>query len=150
MSVFVGCTCVGILTDTRVIKSAIECYQKSSRLAPQDHLPWSNLSAAYFELGDYTNCVEACNRGLDLASQNEHGTAITISKIAGRLVRVCLHRHQYDEAEKLLGRFRDSIPNYNTYEAAIKLGRAVKSAFPDERIARRKVHEQLPRYMAAL
>ncbi|KAK5129040.1 hypothetical protein LTR85_000373 [Meristemomyces frigidus] len=45
---------------------AISYYQRAAGLAPSQAAPWSNLSAAYLELGDYTACDAACRSGLGL------------------------------------------------------------------------------------
>lgn len=41
-------------------------YEQASKLAPEDPSPWSNLSAAHYELGDYAASIAACDSALNL------------------------------------------------------------------------------------
>ena len=58
---------------------AIACYKHAAELAPSEAAPLSNLSAAYFELGQYKACRETCHAALrllddvdDLSAQKLH------------------------------------------------------------------------------
>jgi tetratricopeptide (TPR) repeat protein len=48
------------------IDQAIGCYTQAASLAPSASEPWSNLSAAHFELGDYQACIGNCDGALEL------------------------------------------------------------------------------------
>lgn len=58
---------------------AVACYKRAAELAPSDAIPLSNLSAAYFESGQYTLCLDTCHATLklldndnDLSAQKLH------------------------------------------------------------------------------
>lgn len=46
--------------------AAIILYQQACDAAPLDASPWSNLSAAQYELGDYAASMEAGDKALEL------------------------------------------------------------------------------------
>jgi len=61
------------------LPDAVACYKRAAELAPSDAVPLSNLSAAYFELGQYTACRDTCqtalkllNNGNDVSAQKLH------------------------------------------------------------------------------
>lgn len=67
------------------IAAAIALYEQASQLAPSSTSPWSNLAAAYYELGLYEACIKAAHAGLNLfpeadASQSKSKLAIRMAK----------------------------------------------------------------------
>jgi tetratricopeptide (TPR) repeat protein len=67
------------LHKTGKLLEAVACYKHAAELAPSEAAPLSNLSAAYFELGQYSLCRETCqaalkllNNGNDLSAQKLH------------------------------------------------------------------------------
>ncbi|KAK4635052.1 hypothetical protein CLAFUW4_02176 [Fulvia fulva] len=54
------------LHKARKVDEAIILYQQACDAAPLDASPWSNLSAAQYELGDYAASMEAGDKALEL------------------------------------------------------------------------------------
>lgn len=67
------------LYEAGKLLEAVAYYKQAAELAPSEAAPLSNLSAAYFELGQYTACRETCQAALkllnnrnDLSAQKLH------------------------------------------------------------------------------
>lgn len=54
---------------------AVACYKRAAELAPSEALPLSNLSAAYFELGQYTASRETFQAALKLLNNGDNLSA---------------------------------------------------------------------------
>lgn len=70
---------LSILRSPDVIP-AIVFYERAAELSPQDAAPYSNLSAAFFELGEYGKAIEHCDSGLALATDQAAKQKLRIRK----------------------------------------------------------------------
>lgn len=48
------------------VEEAVQLYNKSIWLDPSQMIAWNNLQALYGELGQIENCLEACNKALEI------------------------------------------------------------------------------------
>jgi tetratricopeptide (TPR) repeat protein len=78
---------------------AIEVYKGAIKLTPDDVIPWSNRSAACFEIGKYQECASASLKALDLAD-NKNTSLRT--KIQLRHCNAYLHLPKPRDADELL------------------------------------------------
>jgi tetratricopeptide (TPR) repeat protein len=90
---------------------AVDCYKRAAELAPSDAVPLSNLSAAYFELGQYTACRHTCQTALELLS---NGDDLSSQKLHMRSLKASLLLKDIDHA-------RDSLANLNPNHERQKL-----------------------------
>ena len=72
---------------------------RASDLDPQSPLPLSNLSAVYFECGNYEACIEAASRSLALAKDGDEALK---KKLRLRLVQAHILTRSPRKAEELL------------------------------------------------
>lgn len=90
---------------------AVDCYKRAAGLAPSDAVPLSNLSAAYFELGQYTVCWDTCQTALKLVS---NGNDLSAQKLHLRSLKASLLLKDIDHA-------RDSLANLDPNDERHKL-----------------------------
>jgi hypothetical protein len=122
-------------------------------------LPWSNLSAAYFEIGDYSRSIQSGLRAFEIARAHDrsHGTSTTATaeqKLAPRLVKSYLHTRQFDSAGQWLDRLSEcqAIPpeELTHYRKALEHAESVWHVFADEKKHRQQLQKRLTRYRPAL
>lgn len=140
--------------------TAIKAYQEASRRAnPDDYLPWSNLSAAYYEVGSFHESIQCAQRALSICQNhgNEDGISSTTTelKLLPRIFRGYLHTHQFDAARQWLHRLADiqspsSIDDLRQYQEALDHAELSWQAFPDEQAYSLRLSAELPRYQPAL
>lgn len=90
---------------------AVARYKRAAELAPSEALPLSNLSAAYFELGQYTACRDTCQTALKLLN---NGDNLSAQKMHLRSLKASLLLKDIDHA-------RDSLANLDPNEERYKL-----------------------------
>lgn len=73
--------------------TAIHSYKQAAALSLSDPLPISNLSAVYFEIGDYVSASESCDKALALTEVGEKK-----QKLCLRKVKASIHMKQYEHA----------------------------------------------------
>ena len=78
---------------------AVACYKRAADLAPSDAVPLSNLSAAYFELGQYTVCRNTCQDSLKLLNNGDH---LSAQKLHLRSLKASLLLKDVDHARESL------------------------------------------------
>ncbi|RAO69330.1 uncharacterized protein BHQ10_005342 [Talaromyces amestolkiae] len=142
------------------LTEAIKAYQEAARRAePDDYLPWSNLSAAYYEVGSFHESIQCAQRALAICQHHGHENGISSTtielKILPRIFRGYLHTHQYDAARQWLHRLADiqspsSVDDLRQYEAALDHAESVWQAFPDEEAYGLRLLAELPRSQPAL
>ncbi|KAL5105909.1 Stress-induced-phosphoprotein 1 [Taenia crassiceps] len=79
----------------RDFSSAIEHYEKAFQLNPKDITFLTNKSAVYFEMGDYTECINTCEKAVDLG-RDLHADYKLIAKALSRI------GHCYEKQEDLV------------------------------------------------
>ncbi|KAF3398742.1 hypothetical protein DPV78_007045 [Talaromyces pinophilus] len=139
--------------------TAIKAYQEAARRAePDDYLPWSNLSAAYYEVGSFHESIQCALQALAICHSpgNESGISSTTAelKLIPRIFRGYLHTHQFDAARQWLHRLADvqsssSVDDLHQYQEALDHAESVWQAFPDEETYRLQLSAELPRYHPA-
>lgn len=85
---------------------AVACYKSAAELAPFDAVPLSDLSAAYFELGQYRACRDTCQIALKLLS---NGNDLSAQKLNLRSLKASLLLKDIDHA-------RDSFASLDSNE----------------------------------
>lgn len=78
---------------------AVACHKHAAELAPSEAAPLSNLSAAYFELGQYTTCRETCQAALKLLN---NGDNLSAQKLHSRSLKASLLLKDIDHARNSL------------------------------------------------
>jgi tetratricopeptide (TPR) repeat protein len=63
---------------------SIAFLQKGIDLSPTEPAPWSNISAAYFELGDYVQAISACDTALALLASTDTDSDAAKQKLVTR------------------------------------------------------------------
>jgi tetratricopeptide (TPR) repeat protein len=90
---------------------AVACYKHAAELATSDAAPLSNLSAAYFELGQYTACRDTCQAALKLLNDGNDPLA---QKLHLRSLKASLLLKDIDHA-------RDSLASLELNEERHRL-----------------------------
>lgn len=122
---------------------AIDAYKKALALDPDNPALFSNLSAAYFELGDYTQCVLFTEGALRIIGDDAN--ALT-EKLNHRLIKSYFHIGQLDSVREALQKAKLKTEDSQVYRATLDRTRAVCRASPDREWARSRVIDELPRY----
>ncbi|CRG86658.1 RNA-directed RNA polymerase L [Talaromyces islandicus] len=134
------------------LTEAIKTYQDAARHAGNDDcLPWSNLSAAYFETGQYEQAATSALRALALCSRSDNNRREAASlekKLPPRVFRAYLHTHQYAMARQWLKRYETAAApdELHQYRSSLDRAEAVWKATPDEKRFRRDLEAEAPRY----
>ena len=110
--------------------------------APSEATPYSNLSAAHFEIGNYRSCVEAILKALELS--DDHGSLRR--KLTPRLVKAHLYFKDPEAAGTALATLEDN-PEKAKLSAACSKGTTVSKVQDQSRI---KLLKKLPRYLPVL
>ncbi|KAI0197972.1 hypothetical protein F4808DRAFT_473096 [Astrocystis sublimbata] len=84
------------------LKEAIAAYEKAAALDPADPLPLSNLSAAHFETGSYTDSVEAAQKALEKPQFVADTKSPIAQKLLVRSAKSRLHLAEVEEAKGLV------------------------------------------------
>jgi hypothetical protein len=88
-------------------------YEESVQLVPDDSTPFGNLSAAQFEIGDYTQWILTAEMALTLLN-GAYKSAVSADKLKRRIGRARAHYSQTPETELVEGRSEslNNIPQY--------------------------------------
>lgn len=76
-------------------------YTRATELSPDERAPWTNLSAAYFELGNYTKAVSACDTALSLLNPDATEYESIKQKHVVRRAKSCLFLGRFEDAAAL-------------------------------------------------
>lgn len=122
-------------------------YHQAVAEDPQDPSPHSNLSAVYYEIGNYRESVKEIHKALDLSGADREGI---YRKLATRLAKSHLQLKDVKSAEEVLDRV-ESLPDLERLHHACHQDRLVSSLDCDEpEEGRRKVLLQIPRYLPTI
>ncbi|SMR46747.1 unnamed protein product [Zymoseptoria tritici ST99CH_1E4] len=102
------------------IAESVPFYQRAAELSRTDRTPWSNLAAAYFELGDYRSSISACETAMSLISADSADFVTVKEKLHLRMAKSLLHTRGYDAAAKVVGQLSPS-PEKDSLERCIGL-----------------------------
>ncbi|KAF7879570.1 hypothetical protein EAF04_000765 [Stromatinia cepivora] len=92
-----------------------ENIKKSAKLRPHNYISLSNLSAAYFEVGNYAQCIIEARKALDLLQKIDgNGDAAFVEKFQRRIKRAELHSYESSELKQQQTRLRilETLPRY--------------------------------------
>lgn len=125
-------------------------YEQASKLDPEDPSPWSNLSAAHYELGDYAASIAACDSALDLLGPAPDGQDRDAHTIQHRLLlRKAKAYHlatQYDCALAVLQENLEAFKNEKAFAESTQLYADTKVQVTDLNRAYNAIVLDLPRY----
>jgi tetratricopeptide (TPR) repeat protein len=82
---------------------AIASYQRAAELDPDNAAPHSNLSAAYFELREYSLAVSACDAAAERLIDGEDNAQLK-QRLASRKMKACIHALQFSKAVEAISR----------------------------------------------
>ncbi|KAL8673296.1 MAG: hypothetical protein Q9168_002294 [Polycauliona sp. 1 TL-2023] len=122
---------------------AIESYSRAATSAPTDPRPWSNLSAAHFELGEYGECIKDVSTALGIPSKDNSEVR---KKLCPRLIKSYLHIKDVLAAEASCAYLQDH-PEGPRLRAACPAGTL---ALKDPASATQKLICDVPRYLCTL
>ncbi|KAA8567589.1 hypothetical protein EYC84_008064 [Monilinia fructicola] len=94
---------------------AIKKYQESAKLVPESYAPLGNLSAAYFEVGKYSQCITRAERALELLGESKNdGNKVLVEKFRQRINKARANSQEASQLGQLQTRLRilDSLPRY--------------------------------------
>ncbi|TGO17142.1 hypothetical protein BTUL_0020g00270 [Botrytis tulipae] len=97
--------------------------RESANLVPESYTPLGNLSAAYFEVGDYTQCIIKARRALQiLGESNDIKDTDLVEKLQQRIKRAEIHSFESSELKQLQARLQilDTLPRYRPTFATAK------------------------------
>ncbi|KAI1499416.1 hypothetical protein F5X99DRAFT_389871 [Biscogniauxia marginata] len=80
---------------------AMKAYLEAVKLVPDDPAPLSNISAAKFEAGNYSECIKAAQQALSMLKDEPETQAIR-QRLLVRSARAYLYLSQASEARELL------------------------------------------------
>lgn len=116
-------------------------------MIPPDFLVWSDLSAAYFELGDYTRSIVCGVYAQGIAEENRESANVDLlTKLVTRLLKAHLHTHQYVKVKSLLASYPNLPYRKKPYRVALYHGKAIWDTCQDETKYRMAMRKHLPRY----
>lgn len=96
------------------IDQAIPLYLQAAELAPQDAAPLLNLSAAYYETGDYVSCLRASDQALDLLVDQAKRQKILLRK-----AKAHAFLQDFDHAASLLDEIEPSDEKFELERAVV-------------------------------
>ncbi|CAJ2505393.1 Uu.00g127870.m01.CDS01 [Anthostomella pinea] len=84
-----------------LLSQAIRAYTEASQLDPSDPSPLSNLSAACFEAGNYSECIAFAEKAVDCLSEAQGGDP-RVQKLRLRMAKAYIHLSSIEPAAKVL------------------------------------------------
>ena len=116
-------------------------------LSPENALPQSNLSAAYYETGQYEKCVAAASAALELLGD---GRTSLHEKLWSRLCLSYLHLQQSEMAAKVAKAVDKQAAEYGNLIKCTERTNSIHRAFRSTVELRRDILKELPSYKPAL
>ena len=116
-------------------------------MSPENVLPQSNLSAAYYETGQYEKCVAAASAALKLLGDG--GTPLH-EKLRSRLCLAYLHLQQSEMAAQVAKAVDKQAAEYDNLIKCTEQTNSIYRAFRSPVELRRDILKELPGYKSAL
>jgi tetratricopeptide (TPR) repeat protein len=126
-------------------EAAIALYTKAAQLAPEEAAPWSNLSAAYYELYDYQAYDNACTEALNRLSDKAQDIPAKQQKLYLRQSRARLTTLHVDEAKAAVGRLPHGQEKLDLVRSLVTC-QAIGIEAKDRESYHRRLILELPRY----
>lgn len=83
---------------SELMSLAVMFYSRAAEISPGERAPWTNLSAAYFELGDHQQAFAACDTALSLINPTAEDYHSIKQKHIERRAKACLFLGRYKDA----------------------------------------------------
>ncbi len=138
-----------ILADDSTLGSLLQL-RSAARLAPKDALPFSNLSAVKFELGDYAGCILFSQKALTLLEEQapEDGNPLR-EKIYLRLAKAYFYSLRLENSNAVLS---SVISEDSRADLSSSISRTIRlrNSYRDEGEFWRLILDRVPRYKPCL
>lgn len=118
-------------------------------LAPDDPLPYSNLTAVYFELGQYAKCAKFCRKSLARVGQDGQQSQSLRDKNHLRLAKALLFSNKLDESGAALSEVI-SEDTRKGLQASLARVSHIPSSKEGRDSTRKKLLDTVPRYKPSL
>jgi tetratricopeptide (TPR) repeat protein len=125
-------------------------YKRASELSPKERAPWSNLSAAYFELGDYEQAISACDTALGLLTPTDTDSETAKQKLLTRKARSCFFAGLYTDAGAETDPASAKSVEIETLSKSLQSYYSPAKHVEDHMKARNEIVLNLPRYKPTL
>ncbi|MCJ1359253.1 MAG: hypothetical protein MMC33_009254, partial [Icmadophila ericetorum] len=116
-----------ICEEGNAFYKAGEIMKDASALSPDDPSPFSNLSAVYYELGQYEKCIVAAQKALELSGDGEK-RMVLVYRLSPRLTNANLHLCRIEDATKALSDVPTGHKSSTKYQEIIAHATATKFA----------------------
>lgn len=127
---------------TLLISPAITLYHKAAETAPDDPAPFSNLSAAYFESGDYIASITASDQALALVKDEAK-----LQKLYLRKAKSLVHLRNYEAAAATIELLANSDEKTKLHATTSKaLASRLNHDEDSGSLIRNRLIAELPRY----
>lgn len=133
-----------------IIRSALLYYKRASELSPTEAAPWSNISAAYFELGDYVQAISACDTALALLPPADTDSDAAKQKLVTRKAKSCCFAGLYEDAGAAVDTASSSSAEVETLSKGVRSYLNAAKHVEDLTKARHEIVVDLPRYKPTL
>jgi tetratricopeptide (TPR) repeat protein len=125
-------------------------YKRASELSPNERAPWSNLSAAHLELGDYVHAISACDKALGLLSPTDADNDAARQKLSTRKAKSCFFSGLYEDAGAAIDTASSSSVDIETLSRGVQSYLSAAKHVEDPMKARHEFVLNLPRYKPKL
>ncbi|EDO04890.1 predicted protein [Sclerotinia sclerotiorum 1980 UF-70] len=94
--------------------TALRKYREYANLQPPSYALLDNLSAAYFEVGDYGQCITEIRKALDYSQTHDRGNNAFVEKFQQRIKKAELLSYKSSELKQQQTRLRilEKLPRY--------------------------------------
>jgi tetratricopeptide (TPR) repeat protein len=125
-------------------------YKRASELSPKETAPWSNISAAYFELGDYAQAISACDTALALLAPTNNDSDVAKQKLLTRKAKSCYFAGLYEDVGAVVDTASSSAVEIGTLSTGVQSYLSAVKHVEDLMKARHEIVVNLPRYKPTL
>ncbi|KAF2494790.1 hypothetical protein BU16DRAFT_540038 [Lophium mytilinum] len=129
---------------------AIDAYKRACSASPEDARPLSNLSASYFETGEYDNSIKSAEAALQLLKSPDDPLR---ARLWTRISKAHMHADRWKEAEKASRELAvtDDDGLKSALEHAIRVEKDIETRAPQGMFTyASNVTQILPRYMPSM
>lgn len=119
-------------------------------MSPTESAPLSNISAAYFELGDYAQAISACDTALALLSPTDTNCEAAKQKLLTRKTKSCYFAGHYEDAGAVITAAPSTAAEFETPSQGVQSYTNAAKHVDDLMKARYEIVVNLPRYKPTL
>jgi len=112
-------------------ETAHQHYDKAIELDPTNIVYYTNKTAVFFEEKKYTECLELCQKAIEIGRENRADFAL----IAKPMVRIGNVHHAQGEIRKAIEMWKDSLSESNNQQVRDKIYKAEKVLKEQEHLA---------------